>query len=151
MEEFLELVKKGYLRKKTYDSREEYLSDTAGMLEREGLVKAGFKKVRMDREEQYPTGIKTLTLPVSIPHAEFSYVNRESIVVTVFEKPVAFRRMDAPDEEVEAEVSFMLLLRDAHSHLTVLQQLSGLLQSDRLEQIKKADSVETLAKILQEG
>lgn len=145
------LVKKGFFQKKAYKNRGEYLSDTADMLAREGLVKDGFKKVLMDREDNYPTGIKTMTVPVSIPHAEFSYVNQESIVVTVFEQPVAFRRMDAPEEEVGAEVSFMLLLRDAHSHLTVLQQLSGLLQSAKLEQIKRAGSIETLETILGEG
>lgn len=150
MEEFLELVKKGRFRKKSYSSRQEYLADTAGMLEREGLVKEGFQKVLMDREDKYPTGIQTMSLPVSIPHAEFSYVNQESVVITVFEQPVMFRRMDAPDEEVGTEISFMLLLRDAHSHLTVLQQLSGLLQSDKLERIKAADCVEELEEILQE-
>lgn len=151
MEEFLELVKNGYFQRKTYGSRQEYLSDTADMLEREGLVKPGFKKVLMDREENYPTGIQTMTLPVSIPHAEFSYVNRESIVVTVLEKPVLFRRMDMPEEEIEAEISFMLLLRDAHSHLTVLQQLSGLLQSEKLVKIREADSIEKLEFLLREG
>ena len=150
MEEFLELVKKGFFQKKRYDSRQDYLSNMADMLEREGLVKEGFKKVLMDREDNYPTGIQTITVPVSIPHAEFSYVNQESIVVTVFEKPVLFRRMDAPEEEVGAEISFMLLLRDAHSHLTVLQQLSGLLQSDKLARIRETDSMEKLAQILQE-
>lgn len=151
MEEFVDLVLNGFFYKKAYHSSQEYLAETADMLERKGLVKEGFKKVLMDREDKYPTGIRTMTLPVSIPHAEFSYVNQESIVVTVFDQPVMFRRMDAPDVEVGAEISFMLLLRDAHSHLTVLQQLSKLLQSDKLKRIKQADSMEALEEILKEN
>lgn len=150
MEEFFDFVKLGLFQRKHYESREEYLSDTAKMLLQKGMVKEGFEAVIRKREEEYPTGILTVTIPVSIPHAEFEFVNQESIVVTVFEEPVSFRRMDAPDQEIGAKVSFMLLLKDAHKHMAVLQQLAFLMQSQALRRVQDANSMEEFEAQLRE-
>lgn len=150
MAELVRLAGMGIFQKKSYCDRKEYFKDTAKMLLERGIVSREFETVIMEREAQYPTGIVTGTIPVSIPHAEFRCVEKESIVITVYKKPVSFFRMDSPEEEIEAELSFMLLLKDADSHLNMLKQLSGLLQSPRLREIRKADDMAGVLRIIRE-
>lgn len=150
MEELVRLTETGIFQKKSYKDREAYLQDTARMLKERGMVEETFETVIMEREAHYPTGIMTGTIPVSIPHAEFQCVKKESIVITVFEEPVPFYRMDAPDLMIGAEISFMLLLKDADSHLNMLRQLTKLLQSPGLPEIKEAANRMELQRIIRE-
>lgn len=150
MEELVRLTETGIFQKKRYRDQEEYFKDTARMLLERGVVSSEFETVIMRREAQYPTGIVTGTIPVSIPHAEFQCVEKESIVVTVYEIPIPFFRMDAPEKEIAAELSFMLLLKDANSHLNMLKQLMALLQSPRLPDIRNADHMADLQRIVKE-
>lgn len=150
MEELVRLAERGIFQKKSYRDRKEYFKDTAKMLLERGIVSSEFETVIMKREAQYPTGIVTGTIPVSIPHGEFQCVEKESIVITVYKKPVLFSRMDSPEEELEVELPFMLLLKDADSHLNMLKQLSGLLQSPRLPEIRKVDDMAGFLRIIRQ-
>ena len=70
MEELVRLTETGIFQKKRYRDQEEYFKDTARMLLERGVVSSEFETVIMRREAQYPTGIVTGTIPVSIPNAD---------------------------------------------------------------------------------
>lgn len=150
MENLMELAEKGLFRVKDYPSAEEYLKDTADTLYTMGYVKKGFQEALLKREQNYPTGLETNTIGVSIPHADIGYAEREMIVVTKFENPVVFKRMDEPDQEIKVSISIMLLLKESHKHLEALKELSSLLMSSSLAKVRDAESMEDFVKVLKE-
>lgn len=150
MEDLINFLKKGNFQIKKYKNRLDYLKQSSERLLHLGIVKIGFQEALIERETNYPTGLKTKTLSISIPHADSEYVEREMIDVTLFEEPLSFQRMDNPQESVEAKIAFMLLFKEPHTHIMVLKDLSQLLQTEEFEKIKKIRSQEELILFLRE-
>lgn len=150
MKELIELLERGNFRRGKFLNQEDYLKKTSEYLLAQGNVSDGFQEALIDREKQYPTGLKTKTLSICIPHADPEFVENEMIDVTIFEEPLWFRRMDKPEERIEAQMGFMLVLKGSHTHITVLKQLSLLLQKDTLKEVKNIQSKEELIQLLSE-
>lgn len=150
MEKLIELIKKGGFRIKSYDNWKMYLEEMSEMLISQGDAIEGFKEAMISREENFPTGLETMSLPVSIPHADKKYVKTEMIDVTLFEKPVMFHRIDSPEEEIGSYISFMLLLKESHAHMDVLRELSQLFQLEKFADIIHVKSQEELISFLKE-
>jgi len=67
-------------------------------------------------------------------------VNKEQIALMTLKEPVSFYQMGTNDVEVPVRVIFMLALKEAHSQLTMLQQLIEVLQDkDIMERILSMD------------
>lgn len=150
MEDLIKLAKEGYFHVAEFSTWKEYMEVTAGRLYQLGDVTDGFSRALIAREESYPTGLETMSLTAAIPHAEFQYVNRELVDITVFNSPVAFHRMDEPEIEVSVEVACMLLLKEPHAHLKALQELMQLFQSKSFPKILKVKTKEELLELLKE-
>lgn len=148
MKELINLIQEGTVLKENYVSRDDLLSSISDYLILNGYVKPEFKEEILNRENQFPTGLITKTINISIPHSETEYVLKEGIIIVIPTENIGFNRMDSPEEEIEVEVSFILLLREKNRHIAVLQQLAKLLQWEGLRKIKDCSSREDVEQLL---
>lgn len=151
MQKLRELLKNGYFIRQEFETREDFFKEASRILKKDSIVTDGFYNALVQREEKFPTGLKTLTIPVAIPHAEFEYVNKESILFCNFNKPLSFYRMDEPTETVSVEIAIMLLIKDKNNHMESLVELMGLIQSEYLIALKNANSYEECLAIITEA
>lgn len=150
MEEIIKLVEKGNFQVRKFRTWQEYMEDSAERLFQNGSVTDGFFAALVEREKKYPTGLQTMSITAALPHAEFQYVKTELIDITVFEKPVLFHQMDEPEQEIEVEAAFMLLLKEPHAHLKALQELMQLFQSEHFPEIRAVREKKELLNLLKE-
>ncbi len=148
MKELIELIQKGIVIKESYSDKVNFLSMASDYLIEKEYVVPEYKTEIIKREKEFPTGLVTKSINISIPHSETEYVLREGIVIAILPEKIKFNRMDNPDEEIEVEVSFILLLKDKNKHISVLQQLADLLQSRQLFKIKYCNSKEDIEQLL---
>ena len=116
-------------------TKEEALSYLADKLISKGIVKESYKQAIIDREH-FPTGLQFEAYGIAIPHTDTEHVNKEQIALMTLKEAVPFYQMGTNDVEVPVRVIFMLALKEAHSQLTMLQQLMEVLQDkDIMERI----------------
>ena len=114
-------------------TKEEALSYLADKLISKGIVKESYKQAIIDREHIFPTGLQFEGYGIAIPHTE-------QIALMTLKEAVPFYQMGTNDVEVPVRVIFMLALKEAHSQLTMLQQLIEVLQDkDIMERILSMD------------
>lgn len=93
-----------------------------------GAVTDSFEAAVLRREEEHPTGLPTL-VPAAIPHTDPEHVITPGFAVAVPKDPVAFGEIGSSGQRtIWAELIIMLVLADATSQLTALQNLVARLQ-----------------------
>ena len=117
---------------KNISSKEEALTYLSDKLIEKGIVKESYKEAILNREKVFPTGLQFEKYGIAIPHTDVEYVNKEQIAVMTLENPVSFYQMGTNDVEVSVKVIFMLALKEAHSQLSILQQLIEILQDKEI-------------------
>ena len=117
---------------KNISSKEEALTYLSDKLIAKGIVKESYKEAILNREKVFPTGLQFEKYGSAIPHTDVEHVNKEQIAVMTLENPVSFYQMGTNDVEVSVKVIFMLALKEAHSQLTILQQLIEILQDKEI-------------------
>ena len=117
------------------DSWEDVISQLADMLESKGYVKDTYKKGVIDREKVYPTGLLLGEYNVAIPHTEICHVNKAAIAVAKLKKPVVFKYMADPNQDVPTSLVLMMAINDPKGHVPVLAKLMEILGNP--ENIKK--------------
>ena len=154
MSDFVDLIDKGLFIKKYYNNWPEYIEDTSKVLFEADYTIEGFSDALIERETLYPTGLilDGNSFNVAMPHGEFKYIKKEAIIVNVFEKPILFNKMDEPDEQIEVKISFMLLLKEAGSHLNTLKDLMQLFRNyETLKIIIECDNKQDLMKLFSDS
>ena len=104
----------------------------AGVLEEQGYVKDTYAQAIVDREANFPTALDMGGLNVAIPHCDVANVNKAAMCMGVLAHPVAWHKMDEPDETCEVSVVCMLALTEAHAHLEMLQKVIAFVQDQEL-------------------
>ena len=117
---------------KNISSKEEALTYLSDKLIEKGIVKESYKEAILNREKVFPTGLQFEKYGIAIPHTDVEHVHKEQIAVMTLENPVSFYQMGTNDVEVSVKVIFMLALKEAHSQLTILQQLIEILQDKEI-------------------
>ena len=98
-----------------------------------GYAKPRFPQAVIDRELMFPTGLPARGVDVAIPHADASYVIKDSLAIATLRNPVTFRMMGGgADALVQPRILFMLGIVDARTHLEALQRLMDLLNDEEL-------------------
>jgi PTS system galactitol-specific IIA component len=93
------------------DSSEKIIRLLTDLLVKNCCVKSEYADVVIAREEQYPTGIPTAGLPVAIPHGfADDCVLEPSVGVATLARPIMFRNMFDPNEELAVEMVFLIAL-----------------------------------------
>lgn len=103
--------------------REHVLRQLGAELVSRGFVKESYIDAVCERESIFPTGLPTAGVSIAIPHADASHVNEKAMIVGVLSKPVEFQVMGSTDEFINAELVFMLAIKDPQAQLDMLQKL----------------------------
>lgn len=89
------------------------------------------------------------TYNVAIPHTDPEHVIKPAIAIATLSKPVIFKNMANPLEEVNVSIVFMMALNEAHSQVEMLQQMVQLIQNDTLlEKIIEANGGDKIIDII---
>jgi galactitol PTS system EIIA component len=122
----------------------------ADHLNKEGFVSNDYKQAVIKREKVYPTGLQTVSEGIAIPHADPQYVISEAIAIATIATPVAFKRMEMPDNNVEVKIIFMLAIKNPMKQVKTLQELTRVIQNkeiiERLYNAKDSSNVIALLK-----
>lgn len=122
------------------------------MLEANAIA-VGFSQACIDREKQFPTGLKINDkVGIAIPHGNSSLVKKSGISFVRLVKPVNFGLMEDATQKVECSFLFNLALAEGDQHLTTLRKLMKLFQSKQfiqdIEQLPNNQLVSYLKKSL---
>ena len=135
------------------ESKEEALGRLFEALNAAGKVKPSFYEAILEREKNYPTGLKLGEWNAAIPHVTPDHVVTSAMGVAVLDTPVTFQRMDNKAETVEVKVIFNIALDANGKHLDILQEIMGVVaNADVMRRLVRAETSEQIIKILkQEG
>ncbi|HZW03809.1 MAG TPA: PTS sugar transporter subunit IIA [Anaerolineaceae bacterium] len=101
-----------------------------GLLHQQGCVTDGFIDATLKREASMPTGLPLGgEYNAAIPHVDLEYVRRPAIALATLARPVIFRHIVMPEEEVPVQLVIMLALDQPKSQIDALQQVADLLQN----------------------
>ncbi|ABY91443.1 MAG: Phosphoenolpyruvate-dependent sugar phosphotransferase system EIIA 2 [Caldanaerobacter subterraneus] len=130
-------------------SKEEIFKVLFKKLYDNGFVKESFLDAIIKREKTFPTGLQLNTYNVAIPHTDPEHVIKPAIAIATLSKPVIFKNMANPLEEVNVSIVFMMALNEAHSQVEMLQQMVQLIQNDTLlEKIIEANGGDKIIDII---
>lgn len=127
------------------ESDQEAIEKLASRFLEMGIVKESFLPAIQQREREYCTGLQFEEMGVAVPHTMPEHVNEAAVGIATLKKPVAFRAMGMPDDQVPVELVFMLAIRKAHDQLEFLQALMTAFQRPgTLPELKGCKSPEEL-------
>jgi len=99
-----------------------------------GYVEEAYVDALLDRERDYPTGLRIERDPdpygVAIPHADPDHVREQAVLVGLPESTATFRSMDDADREIEVDVVVLLLVTETEGYSAFLSNLTKLFQDD---------------------
>lgn len=113
------------------ENAEDVFKKSSEILFENGFVKESFFSGLVEREKVFPTGLNIGKYNVAIPHTDIVHVNKPAISIITLKNPVKFRSMDG-NGDVDVSIVFTMALSEAHSHLTMLQQLMQLFQNESI-------------------
>ena len=119
------------------------------------LLKAGFvKDTYIDavakRETEFPTGLQLKEMGVAMPHTAGVHVNTPAVCVAKLAHPVTFGHMGDPDTKVQAELLFMMAIKDPNAQLETLQKVMGVITNPAaVAEFKAAGDKAALYKVAQ--
>ncbi|HJG16545.1 PTS sugar transporter subunit IIA [Ligilactobacillus salivarius] len=135
--------------KTSFKNTTELFKEVAKIAEEKGYANSLFLEKIIKREETFPTGLQLENNGVAIPHTDADTIEKEFVaVITLEDKGVPFKRMDNPNEEVEAKVVFVLGLNQPHQQLEMLQSLMAFIQdNEKLKQLETAQTVDDVKEV----
>lgn len=115
-----------------------------------GYVKDDFVEATLAREASMPTGLPLGgSVNAAIPHVDIAYVNRPALALATLKKPVIFRNMVEPEQEVPVQLVIMLALEQPKSQIEMLQQVALILQRpDVVDRLMAATTLEEVFEVL---
>ncbi|MCD6577067.1 MAG: PTS sugar transporter subunit IIA [Anaerolineaceae bacterium] len=108
-------------------NKEEVLEDLSNAAINAGFAKHGYLEAILEREEKYPTGLHTPEIEVAIPHADAEWANTPSLTIGLLEQPVIFEPMGGEGGDVNAEIVFMLTIKEPKQQINFLRAFSTLM------------------------
>ncbi|MGO3780198.1 MAG: PTS sugar transporter subunit IIA [Enterococcus viikkiensis] len=113
-----------------FSSRDELFEQIAAKASDLGWVREDFLERIKKREETFPTGIQLVNFGAAIPHTDAECILEEFVAVITLQDPVSFYSMEDNNQQVKAQIVFVLGLNQPHAQLEMLQSLMGLLQNE---------------------
>ncbi len=115
-----------------------------------GYVKDDFVEATLAREASMPTGLPLGgSVNAAIPHVDIAYVNRPALALATLKRPIVFRNMVEPEQEVPVQLVIMLALEQPKSQIEMLQQVALILQRpDVVDRLMAATTLEEVFEVL---
>ncbi len=116
-----------------------------------GYVRESFLVGIMSREKAFPTGLLLGSNNIAIPHTDAKHVIKPAIALATLEKPVIFKNMANPVEDLPVNIVFMLALNSPHAQVNMLQQLVSLFQNNiLLQKILEAKGGDEIVRLIED-
>lgn len=130
-------------------SWEELFNEVSEYLLKNGIVKNGYKEFLINREKEFPTGLKfNDSFAIALPHADIQYSNKQCAVIVKPNKEIWFNRMDEKSETVKVDIIVFLIITDAKTYNKFLSNLMILFQNPKVQNIIKEGKLDLLAEEL---
>jgi PTS system galactitol-specific IIA component len=121
------------------DNNEEIIRRLGQLLHNNGYVKDSYTQAVLDREIIFPTGLQTKSLGFAIPHTDAEHVEISTVAIATLEKPVNFRAMGSPDDEISVSIVMMLAVNDPKQVVNTLVKVISILENEvTIEKLVKA-------------
>jgi galactitol PTS system EIIA component len=110
----------------------------------DGYVKDTFVDAALAREKKLPTGLPLGgEVNAAIPHTDVIHVLKPGVALATLKKPVVFKNMIEPEEDVNVRLVFLLSLEKPKSQIEMLQEIAGVLQKpETVEKLIAANTIE---------
>ncbi|MDR1573324.1 MAG: PTS sugar transporter subunit IIA [Clostridiales Family XIII bacterium] len=119
----------------------EMIGQISGVLHDMGYVKKSYGDAVIEREKVFPTGLETKCFPVAIPHADRDHVIQNAIAIIRLKNPITFTVMATADEFVEAQMVFILAIKESEGQLNTLKNFMAIFSDDAvLFKLRDAES-----------
>lgn len=116
-----------------FDNEEEVLTYSYKQLRRLEYVKEEYLESILEREKEFPTGLKThVGINIAMPHTEADMALKEAIVFIRNKKDILFQHMIDPNEEVSTRLVFNIVVKDPKNQVTFLTKLMKMFQDEIL-------------------
>jgi PTS system galactitol-specific IIA component len=113
----------------------------AGKLCNRGLVTEDYGRLTYERELEHPTGLPTKPFCIAFPHADAFGVIQSALGVAILKKPVLFKNMADPDENLEVHIVLMLANKNPEEQIQTLRNLAILFgEPDKLSELRNQSS-----------
>jgi PTS system galactitol-specific IIA component len=115
----------------------------AGKLHAQSLVTGDYGLQTYQRELKHPTGLPTKPFCIAFPHADAESVKQSALALAILSKPVPFKNMGDPDEDLPVHLVLMLANRDPEEQIQTLRNLALLFgQPDKLVALRDQTTAE---------
>lgn len=110
----------------------------------DGYVKDTFVDAALSREQKLPTGLPLGgEVNAAIPHTDVIHVLKPGVAMATLKRPVVFKNMINPDEDVKVQLVFLLSLEKPKTQIEMLQEIAGVLQKpETVQKLMSAVSFE---------
>ena len=108
----------------TFEDKDQFFDKIGKRLCEKGKVKESFADGLKSREAVYPTGLKTESYEIAIPHTDVEHVREASISFVRFKETVLFSHMGEPEIQVNAKFAFVLGVKEPSQQVEVLSTLT---------------------------
>ncbi len=123
----------------------------AGKLHEQGLVVSEYGEQTYQRELEHPTGLPTKPFCIAFPHADAEGVHSSGLALATLAKPVGFKNMGDPDEELEVSLVIMLANRNPEEQIETLRNLALLFSKpDKLVALRDQPTAQAAAACLRD-
>lgn len=131
------------------ENRSEALKWLTDSLMEKGFVTEGYYEMLMEREEAFPTGLRTEPFAVAVPHADPDCVLKPCIAIARLERPVEFDEMGNETQTVPVKYIFNLVLQRMEQQLELLQTVIGIFSDKELmKRLEEETSPDKIAELL---
>ncbi len=128
------------------------LGNTCGKLLDAGYVAEGYLEELLERESEYPTGLKLPSCGIAIPHCSPKNVRESVIYVNLLKKNADWKNMEDFEETIPVGLTFNLVLSDKEDHMSVLSSMIALIQNEELvNDIIRCDDEKKIIETLRKG
>ena len=133
------------------DSDRDVIIAMGDLLVEGGFVKNTFIRAVLDREIEFPTGLKVTGGGVAIPHADSEHVNNSTLGVATLADPVEFRAMAEPEKIISVSLVMMLAVADKKKVVPVLTKVISILKNENaIKALQSATSKNHVKQIILE-
>ncbi len=115
----------------------------AARLYTQDLVVAEYGQQTYARELEHPTGLPTTPFCIAFPHADAQGVKQSALALATLAKPVVFKNMADPDEDLQVFLVLMLANRNPEEQVQTLRNLAILFgRPDKLSALRDQTTAE---------
>ena len=115
------------------------------------LVTADYGNQTWAREQEHPTGLPTNPFPIAFPHADADCVKKSALAVAILRKPIPFKNMADPDEDLDVNIVLMLANNNPEEQIQTLRNLALLFgEPEKLDSLRNQSTAQAVTEWLRQ-